>query len=659
MRIGLFTDTYLPDINGVVTSIINLRKALMEQGHQVYVITNHPSLTQTKFEDEVLYLPGVELKFLYGYTFSTPIHRQAAGILKELDLDVIHIHSEFGIGIFGRIFSRQANVPMVTTYHTQYEDYTHYVNFFNSKNFEKVSRKMVAYLSRVYSKNVQVIIAPSIKTKEMLEGYDIRKSIVVIPSGLDLDKFKVRDEAQILALKQQYNFNDNFVINYTGRLAEEKSIDLVIEGFSKLVKERPQCHLMIVGDGPAKSDLENLAQSYGIDKHVTFVGAVKQNEIVSYYQISDAFVSASLTETQGLTFIEALANGLCVFARFDEPLKDIILEDETGFFFTDAEDFKKKVIAYLEMDPVKHEKLRMNAYETVDVYDLRSFGTSVLEAYQQAIDQYYGLFEIVDIFEANDSMSIIVIKSGEFEDVYLLSTDLVNERGLHIEMELSRNEIESLEHEQSYREARSLALQRLTHRDFTGFEMREYIHGKVDLTHDQMDDLIAYLEENRLIDDARYLNDKIQYHKDQLRGNGWIITDLSKRGFEPDDVEAILLDEDEDEYINRGLARAERFLSGLSSGSLKQRKAKLKDHLMRQGYENDVNRKIRNMIQDDYDDNDERESLRKDLSKTYHRYLRKDGPQLAKEKAMRYALGRGYQYDMIKAVIKEFENEED
>src|SRR5690554_1797854 len=114
MRIGLFTDTYLPDINGVVTSIVNLRKALMEQGHQVYVITNHPSLTQTKFEDEVLYLPGVELKFLYGYTFSTPIHRQAAGILKELDLDVIHIHSEFGIGIFGRIFSRQANVPMVT-----------------------------------------------------------------------------------------------------------------------------------------------------------------------------------------------------------------------------------------------------------------------------------------------------------------------------------------------------------------------------------------------------------------------------------------------------------------------------------------------------------------------------------------------------------------
>src|SRR5690554_2868102 len=113
MRIGLFSDTYLPDINGVVTSIVNLKKALEGLGHQVYVITNHQKLTTTKFEDDILYLPGVEVKFLYGYTLSTPIQKRAAYWVETMNLDVIHIHSEFGVGLFGRIVAKKFKIPMV------------------------------------------------------------------------------------------------------------------------------------------------------------------------------------------------------------------------------------------------------------------------------------------------------------------------------------------------------------------------------------------------------------------------------------------------------------------------------------------------------------------------------------------------------------------
>ncbi|NMB18514.1 MAG: glycosyltransferase family 4 protein, partial [Erysipelothrix sp.] len=98
MRIGLFTDTYIPDINGVVTSIVTLQKALEEMGHEVYVITNHPSPTKTFVEDNIIYLPGIELKFLYGYTMSSPLHLQALNVIETLNLDIVHIHTEFGVG---------------------------------------------------------------------------------------------------------------------------------------------------------------------------------------------------------------------------------------------------------------------------------------------------------------------------------------------------------------------------------------------------------------------------------------------------------------------------------------------------------------------------------------------------------------------------------
>ena len=137
MRIGLFTDTYTPDINGVVSSIVTLQKELEKDGHEVFVITNHKA-SHTKREGNILRLPGLELKWLYGYKIVYTLSFLVLGDeIEKMHLDIIHVHTEFGVGMFGRIVAKYLNIPVVTTYHTMYEDYTHYVNRFDIEEIRK------------------------------------------------------------------------------------------------------------------------------------------------------------------------------------------------------------------------------------------------------------------------------------------------------------------------------------------------------------------------------------------------------------------------------------------------------------------------------------------------------------------------------------------
>jgi len=656
MRIGLFTDTYIPDINGVVTSIVTLQKALEEMGHEVYVITNHPSPTKTFVEDNIIYLPGIELKFLYGYTMSSPLHLQALNVIETLNLDIVHIHTEFGVGLFGRVVAKQLSLPMVTTYHTQYEGVTHYVNILNLKMVDKLSKKAVAFLSKAYSKNVQIIIAPSEKTQSMLMRYGIRKEIVVIPTGLDLKKFERVDTNFNIKLLKKLNLENKFIFNFTGRLAEEKSIDIVIKVFSKIIEKYDDVHLMIVGDGPEKSKLVEQVKDLNIEKYVTFVGKVAQVDLAPYYQISDGFISASVVETQGLTIIEAMANELAVFARYDEPLESLVEHGVSGYYYEDEDTFLECVNNYFQKSLKEKETMKRQAKSKIDKYDSRIFGKKVMEVYQKAIDQYFGKFVITDIYNVNDKKGIVV-SNGEYEDIFIFDEDILVEKGLKIGMDLSRNKIIDLESEQKYHEAYQLALRRLARRDYTGFELREYLKSKISIGDDELDQIIADLEKRRFVDDNRYMMDKISYHRDQLRGNGWILKDLYKRGFSFEEVQSELDHEEPEAYLERAVMRSKRFLKTLKDGSKMQRENKLKQHLYRQGFESEIIKVIELDEVDVYDKEDELESLKNEMSKAYRRYRRKDDPKTAKDKVFKYAMNRGYRYDMIKEVIKEIELE--
>ena len=188
MRIGLFTDAYLPDINGVVSSVATLKEALEAQGHTVYVISNHKG-SNIEMKDHILRLGGLELKKFYGYKMSSPIQIRAEKIVREMNLDVIHVQTEAGVGIFARQMAKQLHIPLVYTYHTMYEDYTHYVNPLDFETVERMGRLAIRSLSKILGNHAQAVIAPSEKTKQALIQYGVKTPIYIVPTGLNLSLF--------------------------------------------------------------------------------------------------------------------------------------------------------------------------------------------------------------------------------------------------------------------------------------------------------------------------------------------------------------------------------------------------------------------------------------------------------------------------------------
>lgn len=390
MRIGIFTETFTPDINGVVTSVVSLKKALEAHGHEVYVVTNHANIIKTVYDEEnrILRLPGIKLDFLYGYKISSPIQLQANKTIKDWNLDVIHIQQEFGIGTYGRFLASHWEIPLLNTYHTTYEDYTHYVNILDSSLVEKFSKKVVEIYSKSFTKRSNIIISPSEKTKEMLEGYGINKLIRVIPTGLDLENFNVANtsEAEKEEIISKYNINpDDTIFTYVGRIAKEKSIDEVIIAFSEIKEKALKAKLLIVGGGPDLDDLKKLASKLDLNDYVFFEGQVDSSEVAKYYHTAHAFISASTTETQGLTYIEALASGLAVFAKEDDVLNHIVIEGETGYFFADSSELASKIETFIKHPEVK-EEIYQNALAMSKKYSLEEYYNKIIETYKEAIE---------------------------------------------------------------------------------------------------------------------------------------------------------------------------------------------------------------------------------------------------------------------------------
>ena len=366
MRIAMFTDTFIPDTNGVAVSSYNLFKALNDRGHYCVVVTSNPFSKEVTFEDNVLRIPGIEMKQLYGYNFAAP-NRKAQKILRKLKIDVVHVQSEAGMGIFGKSFARKQKIPYVYTYHTMYEDYTYYATKGRMETFAKT---IIRRFSRWQAEIADEFISPSEKTKVSLREYGVQRYVNVIPTGVDFSKFKYNpaDKDFLDNYKKEYGLDNTFNLVYVGRVAKEKSIDVVIRGYALYVKDNPEhnSRLIIVGGGPAIPELEELADQLHITSLVHFVGKVLPNDIGKYYHLGEVFVSASISETQGLTFMEAMAAERILLCRFDEGLVGVIKDGESGYFFRSEEDFGAMVNKIRSLSKKKIREILDTANVIVD-----------------------------------------------------------------------------------------------------------------------------------------------------------------------------------------------------------------------------------------------------------------------------------------------------
>ena len=392
MRIGLFTDTFPPEINGVANSTAILRNVLEEHGHTVFVVCTGLNRGNVWEENgRVLRISGVELPFLYGYVMASPFHRKLIQTIAGLKLDIIHVQTEFGVGMFAHACAKKLGIPMVNTYHTTWEDYTHYFNPMHLLAVEKTGRRGIAYFSKKITDAVQEIITPSSKTKSLLESYGIRKPINIIPTGLDLKKFSadLRTPEARLAKRRELGYEEkDRILIYVGRLAEEKGLDMVIRGVEKAVSDGVDIKLLIVGGGPDLERLQELVKKDRLEHFVQLTGPMPSDTVPAVYACADAFISASLSETQGMTFIEALASGIPLFARHDDVLDDLLEVNVTGWFFESEDELKELLAAFVRKPAEELEAMRSDCLEKVKPYTNEVFYERMISVYERVVKGY-------------------------------------------------------------------------------------------------------------------------------------------------------------------------------------------------------------------------------------------------------------------------------
>ena len=387
MRIGIFTDTYPPYINGVSTSVSMLENALRKKGHQVYIVTVNTENMRYKYENDehIIRIPGVPIG-IYDYRLTGVYPLKAINKIKKWNLDVIHSHTEFGVGTFARIIAKQYNIPLVHTYHTMYEDYVHYIT---KGYFNNTSKKIVEYLTNFYcNQTATELIVPTKKTYDLFkEKYKYTRNVHIIPTGIEVEKFykENTDPAKLEEIRKKHGLNKgDFVILYVGRLGQEKSVDVLIEAHQELAREY-KAKLLIVGDGPDMDTYKNLVHKLKIDDNVIFTGKVPWTEVTLYYQTADIFATASKSETQGLTVIEAMAASLPVVAVDDESFRNVIIDGLNGHLFDTKKEYKKYVKSFID-EPSKLQQFSKQARINADTYSSKYFAERVLDVYRLAIN---------------------------------------------------------------------------------------------------------------------------------------------------------------------------------------------------------------------------------------------------------------------------------
>lgn len=380
-KVLITTDLYTTETNGVVTSVQNLFDELTADGYDVRILTLSDDL-RTHKEGAVYYIRSVPMGVVYpDVRMPVSYHN---GLIRELidwKPDVIHSQCEFFTFRFATHISKATGAPIVHTYHTLYEQYVTYV-----VPSRRLGRLLVRVMSRKRLKRAKILIAPTAKVEAALHGYGLRNPISVVPSGICLEQHRERlSPQQRLEKRRALGIRDEQqVLLNLGRLGTEKNLGELMNLFAEARKDNENLVFLIVGDGPAREDLQAQARRLGIVDSVIFTGMVPPDTVQEYYQLGDVFASASTSETQGLTYVEAAANGLPLLCRRDDCLKDVLKDGENGFEYTCDREFLNAIMEVMA-DAQWRENAARKSQEIAESFDKKAFGEAVEAIYESVL----------------------------------------------------------------------------------------------------------------------------------------------------------------------------------------------------------------------------------------------------------------------------------
>lgn len=378
MKVLITTDWYEPVVNGVVVSVLNLKEELQKAGHDVKILTmSHNHFSYVK--DDVYYISSWDVRIIYPQARAAFFIRSR--YVKELvkwKPDVIHSQCEFSSFLFARHIAKKTGAPIVHTYHTIYEDYQY---MFIKR---KLGKKIVKLYSKKLLNNTQAVIAPTGKVKNLLERYGVNKEIYTIPTGIDTKNF-----SWIMSKREKEEYKtelgiplDKKVLLFVGRIAQEKNLQELLRFYKEL--RRDDVVLLIVGDGPYRNEVEEEVKALELTDRVYFTGMIPKNRVADYYHLGDIFVCSSTTETQGLTYAEALASGLPCVCKKDECLTGILENGYNGYQYEDVQDFCHSINNILS-SPQKLEKMSARASLSARKLSKQIFSENVERVYEENI----------------------------------------------------------------------------------------------------------------------------------------------------------------------------------------------------------------------------------------------------------------------------------
>lgn len=389
MHLAHFTNSYLPVVNGVVRSISAFRKALTALGHNVFIFAQQ----QNGYEDDDAFIfryPSLPLPLSVDIPAVIPLSPFMDRLLPRLKLDVIHTHHPVLLGQAAANKADELDLPLVFTFHTQYREYTHYVPFPQEAVQEFLKDTIHNWLQDYFRRCHHIVIPSESMRNILVDEYGLLGPYTIIPTGIELEPYQSADGNSI---RQEYGWESDRVMISIGRLAKEKNWELLLRATALSREAHPDLRLILLGDGPERRELEDLAAQLGIRERVAFIGEVPFEEVPTYLKAADFFAFASTTETQGLVTMEALAAHLPVIAVEASGTRDIVQHEKQGLLVANDHHALASGFDQLLSDEQLYQRFRNATQPRAQKFEIKALASNLTDVYRQAIqDKAQGHF---------------------------------------------------------------------------------------------------------------------------------------------------------------------------------------------------------------------------------------------------------------------------